>query len=160
MMSREATIIILEDEFLGARAWAERHGVTLAWLPKILEVRAPLTQPETNERFYLRGQFDDYRVQAPAWVFTDAAWSAEPQPQLFPRPGQSPFGSSVLHPKPAICAPFNRLAYAEHQGPHGDWGGPANWLTAAQPNEVKAHHLGDMLQVIFRDFSYSRGRMS
>jgi hypothetical protein len=159
VVPRETTVIILEDEFSGAEAWAGRHGVPLAWLPESLEVRVTLTQPVTNERFYLRGRFDDYREQAPAWTFTDATWSAEPRLQLFPRPGQTPYGASILHSKPVICAPFNRLAYSEHKGPHDNWGGPTNWLTAAQPHEVRAQHFGDMLHVIFRDFVYSRGRM-
>jgi hypothetical protein len=160
VVPRETTIIILEDELPGAQAWAGRHGVPLRWLPESLEVRVTLTQPETNEPFYLRGRFDDYRQLAPAWVFTDAGWAAEPRPQLFPRPGQSPYGASVLHSASVICAPFNRLAYKEHRGPHDDWGGPANWLTAGRANEVTARHLGDMLQAIFRDLMYSRGRMA
>ena len=57
-----------------------------------------------------------------------------------------------------ICAPFNRLAYNSHQGPHSDWGGPAQWMTAG-PQYVHAVTIGDMLQSILRDFSFSKGRM-
>lgn len=160
MIPREHTLIHLEDELPGARCWAERHDVPFLWVPESLEVRATFVQPETNEVFYLRGRFDNYREIAPAWTFTDAAWTAEPRQQLFPRPGQTPYGASVFHGNPVICVPFNRLAYKEHRGPHDDWGGPANWLTAGRPNEVKAHYLGDMLGVIYQHFLFSRGRMA
>lgn len=159
MVAAETTILIVNGELAGAQAWAGRHSVPLTWVPERLWLLAQLVQPETNETFYLRAQVDDYRVVAPAWTFTDAAWSAEPTPYLFPRPGHTPYGSSLFHPSAVICAPFNRLAYAEYRGPHGDWGGPASWLTAGRSTEVKAHYLGDMLQLINRDFVYSRGRL-
>jgi hypothetical protein len=159
VLSHEDTLILLEDELPGAQAWASRYGVPLLWVPEGLEVRATFTQSETNDLFYLRGSFDDYRGLAPAWTFTDAAWIAEPRPQLFPRPATTPYGASVFHGNAVICAPFNRLAYAKHHGPHKDWGGPTSWLTAGRPNEVKAHYLGDMLSVIHQHFRFSRGRM-
>lgn len=161
MISQEHSLIHLDDELPGAQAWAGRHGVLLTWKPEELELRAIFVQPETNESFFLRGEFGNYRAIAPAWTFTDAAWSAAPVQHLFPRPATPPSGgASVFHSKPVICAPFNRLAYKEHEGPHQDWDGPANWLTAGQPNEVKAHHLGDMLAVIHQHFVFTRGRMA
>ena len=57
-----------------------------------------------------------------------------------------------------ICAPFNRLAYATHDGPHSNWGDAAQWMTAG-PGYVYAVTIGDMLQLILRDFSLSKGRM-
>lgn len=161
MIPRNHTLIYIEEELLGAQAWAERHHVPLLWAEEGLELRATLTQPETQEMFYLLGRFDDYREVAPSWTFTDSEWTAAPRQQHFPRPGHLPAGgASVFHTQPVICAPFNRLAYKEHQGPHQDWGGPANWLTAGQPNEVKAYFIGDMLAVIQRHFAVSRGRMA
>lgn len=59
---------------------------------------------------------------------------------------------------PVICVPFNRFAYANYQGPHGDWGGPDNWLSAGL-QYAKADYIGDMLGVIYRDFIHTRGRM-
>jgi hypothetical protein len=160
VVSREHTLILLEDELSGAQAWATHHDVPLLWVPEVLEMRATFTQPETKDLFYLRGRVDDYREIPPAWTFTDATWAAEPCAQLFPRPAQTPYGTSVFLNQPVICAPFNRLAYKEHEGPHQDWAGPVNWLTAGQPNEVKALFLGDMLSVIHQHFFCTRGRMA
>lgn len=161
MVPTATTVLVVEDELAGARAWAERHAVPLAWEPEVLEIRATLTQPETDQLFYLRGRFDDYRVLPPAWTFTDQSWSAEPAPTFFPRLAQSPNGASIFitYRGPVICAPFNRLAYAEYQGPHSDWVGPSSWLTSGAADQVKAHFLGDMLQLVFRDLVHSRGRM-
>ena len=162
MIPPETTQLILQHEMAGASKWAERHSVPLQWRPERLEVRAILKQPETDELFYLRGVFDDYRRLPPAWTFTSDEESTEAAMHFAPRVDKPPFGSSLFIKKnnrPVICAPFNRLAYAEHNGPHANWRGAANWLTAGQPNRAKAHYLGDMLQVIYRDFCFSRGRM-
>jgi hypothetical protein len=160
VIPRAATLAVVEHEYAGARAWAERHKVSLSWATDSLEIRATLAQPETNETFYLRGVVDGYRALAPAWSFTDATWTSAPTPSLFPRPGAGPFGAPIfiMSHGPVICVPFNRLAYGSHAGPHNDWGPPENWVTAGQ-QYVTAHYLGDMLGVIYRDFRYSRGRM-
>lgn len=161
MVPHAHTLIFVEEELPGAQAWAKRRSVPIVWIPAQLELRMTLSQPETKELFHLRGQLDNYREVPPAWVFTDETWKAEPRLQLYPKPAsQSPYGASVFHTKPVICAPFNRLAYKEHEGPHADWGGPASWLTAGRPTEVKALCLGDMLSVIYEHFLFSRGRMA
>ena len=159
-MSYKHSLIHIEEELPGAKAWAARHDLPMDWLPDSLVVRVTLAQRETKEEFYLQGKFDNYRAIAPAWTFTDRLWTAEPAVNLFPRPAAMPGGkSSIFHTKPAICAPFNRLAYSVFKGPHSDWGGPENWLTAGQPNEVKAFFIGDMLSVIYQHFSVTAGRM-
>ena len=62
------------------------------------------------------------------------------------------------HGRGLICAPFNRLAYGIHNGPHSGWGNPAQWMTAGEGN-VHAVRIGDMLNSILRDFRFSKGRM-
>jgi len=154
------TIIYVDEELPGAKAWAKRHEVPLEWLPEQLELRATLTQPDTNDLYFLRARFDNYREIAPEWVFTDAMWTADPRQNLFPKPESLPNGkSSMIHAQPVICAPFNRLAYKVLKGPHQDWGGPASWLTAGGPDDVKAYCVGDMLSAIHRHFSVTRKRM-
>ena len=163
MIPREHTLIHVESELVGARAWAERHRVPLEWLPDGLELRATLSQPETGDEYFLRARVGDYRELPPAWSFTDSNWKADPIQTLFPRPNTvTSGGASIFHTQPVICAPFNRLAYKFEgvQGPHGDWGGPANWLAAGKPNEVRADSLGDMLSVIYQHFLVTRGRMA
>lgn len=160
MIPRASTVAIVTSELKGAHAWAGRHEVPLSWSSEKLQLEAILTQPETNEVFYLLGQFDNYREIAPAWSFSDKAALESPAVQFYPKVITPPFGGPIfiISKTPVICVPFNRLAYAAHDGPHGDWGGPENWLSAGS-GYVKADHIGDMLNVIHRDFIHTRGRM-
>lgn len=96
MVSREHALILVEDELPGAQAWAGRHGVSLLWVPKSLEVRATLTQPETKELFYLRGVFDDYRELPPVWSFTAEEWAAAPAMCLFPKVQNTPYRAPLF----------------------------------------------------------------
>lgn len=162
MVSAQDTTIIVEAELAAARAWALRHGVTLAWRADDLEVQATLTQPSSKETFYLVGRFADYRELPPIWTFTDAEWKADPRLDLFPSGGQTPFGSSIFlnhGSKPVICAHFSRLAYGAHDGPHQDWSDLASWLSIAGTN-VTATTVADMLAAIHRDLQHSTGRMA
>lgn len=161
MTSRADTLLYVEDEFPGAQAWAERRRAALVWVPDLLELRVVLTQPQTREHFYLRGHVDEYRELPPSWAFTDKAWTAAPSLPLFPKVSSTPYGSPLFITStngPVICAPFNRLAYSVHGGPHGDWT-LAAWLTAGQAGQVRADCIGDMLSIIYRDFMLSSGRM-
>jgi hypothetical protein len=173
----EETVIVTEPEICGARAWAERHGILLSWVPENLELRAVLKQANTGDEYYLRGRFRDYRAIAPEWTFSDVAWNQTGRHTDFPNPISTPFGASIFikFGNPAlsipqhaiICSPFNRLAYTDGSGPHGDWGGPSRWMeisktpqTPGQGNgHVRAETIGDMLQIILRDFSCTTGRM-
>ena len=160
MIPTEQSRITVEDELIGARPWSERHDIKLNWLANGLELRVELVQPQTNEVFFLRGRFSDYKAVAPEWAFASKEWSGDGQLAYFPNPVQSSHGPSIFinhGNRGVICVPFNRLAYATHAGPHQDWGAPANWLSAA-PAYVHAETVGDMLQVIFRDLSYTKGQ--
>jgi hypothetical protein len=161
MVPAEETRIIIESEFVGAQAWAGRHGLSLTWLSEDLELRLPLIQAVTQTEFYLRGHFDNYRAVAPEWTFTDPAWKEVGRLCDAPKPAPTQFGASIFiqHVNRAvICVPFNRLAYSENTGPHKDWGAASKWMEAA-PQFVQAVTMGDMLQVICRDFFVTRGRM-
>lgn len=161
MIPSEDTRIIVQDELIGAYAWADRHKLSLHWLPEDLELQVELIQPETGLKFFLQGLFDDYRAMPPAWSFCDKQWTSAEVINHYPKLTQSPYGSPMFiknNKIPVICVPFNRLAYVRHRGPHSDWGEPLNWLNAGG-NHVKAHYLGDMLQMIYRDFLVSRGGM-
>jgi hypothetical protein len=151
--------IVEEDELPATREWAARAGVDLEWDAPVLELRAVLTQQATGERFYLNGKLDGYRAVPPAWCFCDAKWGTPGQKSNFPAVGSPPgFSGSIFHSNGVICAPFNRLAYKDNGGPHGDWGGPAQWLKAGA-GYVHAETLADMLSAVARDLAYSRGRM-
>jgi hypothetical protein len=158
----EQTKIIVEDELIAARAWAVRHNAGIEWFPDSLELRVILRQVGSNTPFFLRGTFRDYRALPPAWTFSNENWETAGRPDDFPKGVQTRFGASmfIMHNQTAvICIPFNRSAYADQGGPHGDWGGIANWPNAGA-SYVHADTIGDMLQAINRDFSLTRQRMS
>jgi hypothetical protein len=58
--------------------------------------------------------------------------------------------------EPCICAPWNRLAYAVHGGPHNDWGTTTDWKQAAATS-TQAHTLPDMLSALRLHLQYSPG---
>jgi hypothetical protein len=162
------TRIVIEPEIRGAQAWAERRGVACTWNPDALEMRTVLLQSGDSTKFYLRARFDNYRAFAPEWTFSDSTWSRAGELEDFPKPITNPapptasiflkFGQGAV-----ICAPFNRLAYKSALGPHQDWGGPEQWMDASKKTsgnqQVCADTVGDMLQVVYRDFLLTQGRM-
>jgi len=158
----EQARIIVEAELEGARGWTERYGIPLEWLPDKLTLRVKFVQPEGGSIYFLRGTFGEYRALPPEWTFTGEKGETAGRPTDFPRGVQTRFGAPIfiIHNQTAvICVPFNRLAYTDQGGPHGDWGGPANWLNAG-PGQIHAETIGDMLQAIYRDFLYTRERMA
>jgi hypothetical protein len=57
---------------------------------------------------------------------------------------------------PVLCAPWNRLAYAEVAGPHGDWGATTGWLEVR--NTTQATRIADMLATVDAHLRSSPGR--
>jgi len=154
------TLALVEGEELPAAfRWAEAAGVSLSWIRETLQLRAILRQRATNQKFYLQGTLDGYKALPPAWNFFDSEWKQSGKP-YFPAAASLPTGlSSIFLTNPIVCAPFNRLSYQQHGGPHSDWGGAEQWLRAGA-GHVHAETLADMLAVIARDMSYSNGRMA
>lgn len=162
MVPAETTVVIVEHELAGTRAWAKRTGVDLDWRPDDMELRVIIPRPGTDDSFCVVGRFDGYREVPPAWSFADAEGRVTGALGSAPAPQQTPFGACIFikhgTPQiPVICAPFNRLAYAAEKGPHADWGGPAQWLNPR--SGIFAATIGDMLAVIRRDIVATKGRM-
>ena len=65
-----------------------------------------------GHRFPLEFDCRDYPAYPPTVEFLDEARTACGLPSLYP---------NVFHPMPCVCARYNRKAYAERNGPHGDW---------------------------------------
>ena len=153
----------IKSELEGAMAWAVRYGIDVtALMPTERILRMVLVREQSQERFFLQGQFDQYKALPPVWDWRDANWSDSGGLCLSPKGVNTPFGSSmfIVHKsKAVICAPFNRLAFGTHAGLHTDWGDPAQWMTAGH-GHVHAVTIGDMLQSIVRDFYYTTERMA
>lgn len=155
---------VLELELLGAEAWATAHGWALEADPNALRVQVHLQHPRDRGQLLLTGEFDDYKALPPAWRFVDPE-TREPTPASFPRGGPFPQDSalagkgSIFHDQRVICAPWNRLAYAKHAGPHGDWGEPVGWLNV-RGDMPRATTVGQMLAVVYTHLRASPTRMA
>ena len=161
MLSPLVTQVAIGDELPGAIAWARRCNIfldTQAIASRI--VRTVFVQTGTGEKFFLQGSFEDYKAYPPIWEWYDDNWVNKHEKCLSPNTGNNPLGSMFIAHEglSLICAPFNRLAYSLHKGPHPEWGSPAQWMTARAGN-IYAITIGDMLNSILRDFRFSTGRM-
>ncbi|MCO5168171.1 MAG: hypothetical protein M9894_17655 [Planctomycetes bacterium] len=150
MVPREVTLALLEADLPGLEAWAHRHACRLDVDREGLSLKA------FREPVVVTGALDGYRALPPVWTVTNthgADLVKKLSASKSPPPGVT---SSIFHGSGVICAPFSRLAYKENKGPHGDWGGMANWLNAGAPNDVRATTIGDMLQVIWLHLTYAK----
>lgn len=142
-----------EAEVPAIKAWASRHGWAVLWLSEELLLRAAAYHPRTNRVVEVTAQCDGYRAIPPVWQFVRPG-TDETGKMWVPAPGPG----SVFHGNGIICAPWSRLAYADHGGPHGEWGGPAAWLQVGPPNTI-AQTIPDMLSTIDIHLQQSPGMM-
>ena len=161
MVPESVTAAVFSEEMTAAREWARREQIVLdAVISKTL-VRATFIQESSGEHFYLQGRFDGYKALPPEWAWCDSEWSGQGNRSLSPDPAETPYGSSMFlnhDGRAVICAPFNRLAFSAHDGPHSDWGELTHWMSAGN-GHVHAVTIADMLDVIGRDFRHTKGRM-
>lgn len=169
LLPDEAVRAYVESELPAARAWASRRRLELAVdeasLTLNIRLAGPAASATGHESYLLSGTFHDYRALPPAWRFLDPRTGADVGPPAYPAPlVPNPRGSNLFiggGPTGAvICAHFNRLAYVAEQGPHGDWGPPANWLSLPPSQYTRADTIGDMLARIDLEVRESAGRMA
>lgn len=144
----------VEAELDAALAWASRHSWSMLWVPPDVVIRAATYHPEVGRLVEVRVRCDSYRALPPLWDFV--------------RPGTDDTGRtfcpaagprSIFHGSGIICAPWNRGAYAELGGPHGDWNGAAAWLQVGGDVSV-AKSIPDMFAVVDAHLRQSPGFMS
>jgi hypothetical protein len=156
MVPAAVTVAILEQELPAAHRWAARHAWALEVDLAALRLITITHHPADRTELVLVGEFTGYRAVPPAWRFVDPA-TGQPSPRAFPAPGPSPSGSIFHASLLLLCAPWNRLAYAEAGGPHGDWGAAVDWLNAR--NYTQAHTIADMLATVESHLRSSPGRV-
>ncbi len=141
---------------LGAVAsWARRHGWAFRGDLDALVLRAATYHPATGRLVEVRADLQDYPGLPPGWRFVLPGTDDSP-PAAWPLPGQLPgVSGSIIHSNPCICAPWNRLAYSAHGGPHGEWA-MTSWRTISG-GTTKADHLPDMLDQIHMHLTVSPG---
>jgi hypothetical protein len=144
----------VEAELAGARAWATRHDWTMHWIPEDLVVRAATYHNPVHRLVEVVAICDSYRALPPAWRFVRPG-SDESGGKWFPSAGPG----SIFHGNEVICAPWNRLAYKVHGGPHDDWNEPAAWLQVTGGITL-AHTIADILAIIDSHLRQSPGMMA
>lgn len=65
-----------------------------------------------GEQFYAEFHCEEYPLYPPTVEFVNKSRSERGTPRLYPQ---------GFHPTPCICMRYNRKAYGERGGPHGDW---------------------------------------
>lgn len=155
LVPRAVSRVALAAEAPAARAWAARKGWDVSINVRELRLTARTKHPIDQGQLILRADFADYRLLPPAWMFLDADGN-ERTPSAWPSAGAVLGGSSIFHSVGVLCAQFNRLAYHDYAGPHGGWGGAANWLNVSEG--TRADTVADMLAVIRLHLQSSPGR--
>ena len=115
---------------------------------------ATTAEAETAKPVVFHADLTGYPAHPPAW------WcgSSPAERSGYPAPGTTPgVSGSVFHNQPCICAPWNRLAYAENSGPHNDWTLGA-WKTSGT-QYTQAHTVADMLSTLRLHLQHSPGMM-
>jgi len=140
MIPTVVTRAVLAEEIPAVLAWAmSRPGWTAEFDEVALHLTVRTSHPATNLPLRLQADLAGYRAVAPAWCFLDAE-HGEVTGTPFPQPGAHPLvPGSIFHPNRVICAPWNRLAYQEYGGPHGDWGALTGWTVADMLCQVELH---------------------
>ncbi|MFY1686191.1 hypothetical protein ACN265_32230 [Micromonospora sp. WMMD730] len=156
MIPAAVTRTVVTTELPAVQAWAARRpgwAVHLDDTALMLIVNA--VHPRSGSALRITAQLSGYPAVPPAWRFTDPAGGSAPP---FPQAGTNAeiVPGSIFHGNRVICAPWNQLAYAEHNGPHGDWGGLTNWKNAGA-GSTKADTLADMLSQIHLHLTLSPG---
>lgn len=145
------TAALFQQESAAVAACAGRWDWTVTINVEQLALRAEMTHPVTGTPLLLVADATNYRSLPPAWRFVHG--DGRVSPSAFPAAG----GSSIFHPHPVICAPWNRLAYTAHDGPHADWD-ERNWLNVT--GYTRATTLADMAAIIRTNLQQSPGMMA
>ena len=152
LLPREVSVGIVESELAAVGQSIKRWGWTMSIDVEHLIFRFRAPHPKDSGHANLVADLTGYRAVPPAWQFVDEAGNGARH--AFPAPGPS---GSVFHQNAVICAPWNRLAYSELGGPHGDWSGATAWLSVQ--GNTRATTIADMLAIIRVNLAVSPGWM-
>jgi hypothetical protein len=147
-----ATVAAEQDAIV---AWAERFGWTFAIDPDGLVLRAGTMHPRLDRAIEVKAALAQYPALPPAWRFVTPGSDDSPA-SAWPAPGtMGGVSGSIFHTNPCVCAPWNRLAYQAHGGPHDDWT-MTSWREITN-GLSKADTLADMLDQIHQHLAVSPG---
>ena len=150
----QAAQAVVEAELPAVYSWAARHNWAILWRPDQLQLRAATYHNAVGRLVEATAGCDSFRALPPVWRFVRPG-SDDTGKAYYPAPGPG----SIFHGDGLICAPWSRLAYKEHGGPHDNWSSASSWLNV-HDNVTKAHTLADMLAVIHTNICRSPGMMA
>ena len=128
---------ILYEELQIARAAAGVHEWTIEAGQDGLSFTIKMQSKVDRELYILDVRCDDYKELPPHFEFVLPSGERR-VPSAHPVSTDSFFHGSLL-----ICFPFNRGAYAQLGGPHGDWQFP-NWQSLC----LEFTTIGEMLMLL------------
>jgi hypothetical protein len=113
-VSLDVSVQTIQSEVDLVRAYAEVTDLKLDLSP--IDAVLPRFYVEFHNRdhesFYVEFDCADYPLYPPTIEFVNEARSERASKRLYPQ---------GFHPTPCICMRYNRKAYNERGGPHGDW---------------------------------------
>lgn len=145
-VSQEAIVSELAD----AVAFAASAGLLIdtSSLNEETPIFHVVFQNRAGQKFFAEFDCRDYPLYPPTIEFTNESRTSRGLPSLYP---------NVFHQTPCVCMRYNRKAYSERGGPHGDWR-MIDWHLATPgggPIETLAMIISDMHSKILD----SSGRM-
>lgn len=157
MIPAVATRSVVEAEMAAVNAWVASHpGWVADFTPDSLQLNLDTVHPAAGVPIRISADLSGYRAIPPAWRFTATPDGAAARFPTASTNNTIVTGSIFLEGQRVICAPWNRLAFKENDGPHQDWGALTNWTTAA-PGYTHAEELADMVSQIALHLSLSPG---
>ena len=151
-VSPEVSRAYAEEELKEAEAWGGARGWSLDWKPEALILNVKMKSAVDGEEYLFEFSLRDYRQYPPSITPIHPMSGERGTRRAFPSGGRGYF-----HPNPVICAPWNRLAYQEHGGPHGDWS-MAGWASN-RPNHSRLGSILALLQELIDEPVNYQGRM-
>jgi hypothetical protein len=150
----DVTRRIIAEEMAAALELARTYNWVVTIDFPAVKVTVRMKSAVDGEEYVVEAQCDDYRAKPPLFEFIHPATGERGTHAAYPDDGgrSQPF----FHPAPCVCIQWNRKAYGEFQGPHGDWP-MADWVGAVRGQD----RLGDMFHLIQREINLKdiyRGR--
>jgi hypothetical protein len=116
------TELVVAEELAPLAEVAARRG----WGLEVVDSTAfrLILPAKDGSSIQLQVDCEGYAALPPAWHYRN------PDSGVLDAPADTPLGGGFLHSHGVICAPWNRLAYAQcdSRGPHNEWD-IGNWKT-------------------------------
>ncbi len=162
LLPTEAVQASVAAEMPAVEAWTARRRMRFEYRAEVPALRIWLKGPG-GEPYLLEGTFEEYPTLPPAWRFLHPVTGEQIGRAAYPAPAQphrrgSPLIIDSGTEGVVICAHFNRLAFVDEGGPHGDWGPLANWRNQPPKPYTFADNIADMASRIAVEVSDSAGR--